>query len=64
VLRNGVVLAGAAVDWWALGVCLFEFLVGVPPFHDESEELVFENIFNRSIHWPIEVCDGVTVIVV
>jgi len=35
------------VDWWALGVCLFEFLTGVPPFNDETPELVFQNILNR-----------------
>ncbi|KAJ8298650.1 hypothetical protein KUTeg_022710 [Tegillarca granosa] len=45
---------GAPVDWWALGVCLFEFLTGVPPFNDETPELVFQNILNRDIPWPDE----------
>ncbi|XP_039982193.1 serine/threonine-protein kinase greatwall [Xiphias gladius] len=40
------------VDWWALGVCLFEFLTGVPPFNDETPQLVFKNILNRDIPWP------------
>ncbi|XP_047204904.1 serine/threonine-protein kinase greatwall isoform X4 [Girardinichthys multiradiatus] len=40
------------VDWWALGVCLFEFLTGVPPFNDETPQLVFQNILNREISWP------------
>ncbi|XP_045066327.1 serine/threonine-protein kinase greatwall-like isoform X2 [Coregonus clupeaformis] len=40
------------VDWWALGVCLFEFLTGVPPFNDETPLLVFQNILNRDIPWP------------
>lgn len=35
------------VDWWALGVCLFEFLTGIPPFNDETPQLVFQNILNR-----------------
>ncbi|XP_033752369.1 serine/threonine-protein kinase greatwall-like [Pecten maximus] len=43
---------GPAVDWWALGVCLFEFLTGVPPFNDQTPELVFQNILNRDIPWP------------
>ncbi|XP_029934966.1 serine/threonine-protein kinase greatwall [Myripristis murdjan] len=42
------------VDWWALGVCLFEFLTGVPPFNDETPQLVFQNILNRDIPWPEE----------
>ncbi|XP_026056518.1 serine/threonine-protein kinase greatwall isoform X2 [Carassius auratus] len=40
------------VDWWALGVCLFEFLTGIPPFNDETPQLVFQNILNRDIPWP------------
>ncbi|XP_069504216.1 serine/threonine-protein kinase greatwall [Ambystoma mexicanum] len=43
---------GHTVDWWALGVCLFEFLTGVPPFNDETPTLVFQNILNRDIPWP------------
>ena len=40
-------ISDASVDWWALGVCLFEFLTGVPPFNDETPEAVFQNILNR-----------------
>jgi len=39
---------GPEVDWWALGVCLFEFICGYPPFMDESPELIFQNILNQS----------------
>ncbi|KAE8595922.1 hypothetical protein XENTR_v10015917 [Xenopus tropicalis] len=45
---------GPAVDWWALGVCLFEFLTGIPPFNDETPSQVFQNILNRDIPWPEE----------
>ncbi|PIO14403.1 hypothetical protein AB205_0130670 [Aquarana catesbeiana] len=44
--------AGPAVDWWALGVCLFEFLTGIPPFNDETPAQVFQNILKRDIPWP------------
>ncbi|XP_074660493.1 serine/threonine-protein kinase greatwall-like [Tubulanus polymorphus] len=43
---------GPEVDWWALGVCVFEFLTGVPPFNDQTANLVFQNILNRDIPWP------------
>lgn len=45
---------GYAVDWWALGVCLFEFCTGVPPFNDETPQAVFSNILARDIPWPEE----------
>jgi len=40
------------VDWWSLGVCLYEFMTGIPPFMDESAELVFENILSGRMEWP------------
>lgn len=44
----------SAVDWWALGVCIFEFMTGIPPFNDESPQAVFNNILARDIPWPEE----------
>lgn len=49
LLRQG---HGPAVDWWALGVCLFEFCTGVPPFNDETPQAVFNNILARDVPWP------------
>ncbi|KAL4081625.1 hypothetical protein V8B97DRAFT_1924180 [Scleroderma yunnanense] len=44
----------AAVDWWALGVITYEFLYGIPPFHAETPEKVFENILSGHIEWHEE----------
>ncbi|ROW05891.1 hypothetical protein VPNG_08012 [Cytospora leucostoma] len=41
-------------DWWSVGCILYEFLYGVPPFHADQPEQVFENILARRIHWPDE----------
>lgn len=38
-------------DWWAVGVVLYEFLYGFPPFHADSPEKVFDNIISRRIDW-------------
>ncbi|RZF44175.1 hypothetical protein LSTR_LSTR003815 [Laodelphax striatellus] len=43
---------GPAVDWWALGVCMYEFLTGVLPFNDETPQLVFNHILQKDIEWP------------
>jgi serine/threonine protein kinase len=43
---------GKCVDWWSLGVMIYEFLTSVPPFNDDSKELVYDNIRNLRIVWP------------
>ena len=45
---------GPEVDWWALGVVVFELLVGAPPFHAASPVKIFENILSNDIAWPPE----------
>jgi len=47
ILRLVSSFAGPAVDWWALGICLFEFMTGIPPFNDETPQAVFRNILNK-----------------
>lgn len=49
LLRQG---HSKAVDWWALGCCLYEFMTGIPPFNDSTPELVFDNILSLNIEWP------------
>ncbi|EIW72823.1 hypothetical protein TREMEDRAFT_25150 [Tremella mesenterica DSM 1558] len=39
------------VDWWALGVVLYEFIYGFPPFHADTPEKVFDNVVSRRIDW-------------
>ena len=46
-ITNFSILSAPAVDWWSLGVCLYEFLTGVPPFNDDTPELVFSHIMQR-----------------
>ncbi|MCO5598837.1 hypothetical protein L7F22_052936 [Adiantum nelumboides] len=50
----GLGMDDAAVDWWALGVILYEFLYGYPPFHASTPEKVFDNILSRNINWEDE----------
>ena len=44
-------LQNSVVDWWSIGIILFEMLVGRPPFNDDTVEKTFENIKNQKIPW-------------
>uniref|UniRef100_A0A8C9TYU5 protein kinase C n=1 Tax=Scleropages formosus TaxID=113540 RepID=A0A8C9TYU5_SCLFO len=41
-----------AVDWWGMGVLLYEMLVGESPFPGEDEEEVFDSIVNDEARYP------------
>ncbi|XP_030714308.2 serine/threonine-protein kinase N3 isoform X4 [Globicephala melas] len=41
-----------AVDWWGLGVLLYEMLVGECPFPGDTEEEVFDCIVNAEAPYP------------
>lgn len=40
---------GKAVDWWALGVLVYEMLSGYPPFYDASHIGIYEKILAGKI---------------
>ena len=43
---------GKAVDWWALGVLIYEMLVGTPPFYDSSSLKLYDKILICEPHFP------------
>lgn len=45
-------LYGPAVDWWAMGVLLYEMLCGHAPFEAENEDDLFEAILNDEVVYP------------
>ncbi|CAD8085602.1 unnamed protein product [Paramecium primaurelia] len=54
---RGESISNESLDQWSLGVITYEFLVGIPPFNDDTPEKIFENILQRNICWP-EIGDG------
>jgi len=43
---------GKAVDWWALGALMFEFLAGYPPFYDENPFIIYQKILKGTVEFP------------
>ncbi|KAL2884965.1 cAMP-dependent protein kinase catalytic subunit PRKX [Ceratocystis lukuohia] len=41
-----------AVDWWALGILIFEFLVGYPPFWHQNPIEIYRQILETKIQFP------------
>lgn len=37
---------GMPVDWWMLGIFMYEMLVGYPPFVDENPMGIYQNILS------------------
>ncbi|KAL4647917.1 microtubule-associated serine/threonine-protein kinase 1-like isoform X1 [Arapaima gigas] len=49
ILRQGY---GRPVDWWAMGIILYEFLVGCVPFFGDTPEELFGQVITDDIVWP------------
>merc|ERR1719171_1125757 len=43
---------GKSVDWWALGVLMFEMLAGYPPFYDENPFGIYQKILQGKLEFP------------
>lgn len=40
------------VDWWALGVLIFEMLAGYPPFYDDNPMGIYQKILDGYYEFP------------
>ena len=49
ILRQGY---GKPVDWWAMGIILYEFLVGCVPFFGDTPEELFGQVISGRYHHP------------
>jgi serine/threonine protein kinase len=41
-----------SIDWYLLGVFMYELLVGLPPYFDHEKEIMFENIKRGPLKLP------------
>lgn len=40
------------IDWWGLGVLMYEMCIGITPFYHENQKKLFENIINKEVRFP------------
>ncbi|XP_021716417.1 serine/threonine-protein kinase D6PKL2-like [Chenopodium quinoa] len=45
---------GSAVDWWTLGIFIFELFYGTTPFKGSDNEMTLANIVARALEFPKE----------
>lgn len=43
---------GKAVDWWAIGILIYEMLAGYPPFYDDHPFGIYQKILANKIEFP------------
>jgi hypothetical protein len=49
LLRKG---HGKPVDWWALGILIYEMIAGIPPFCDENPLKIYQKILASKLSFP------------
>eukprot|EP00397_Hematodinium_sp_SG-2012_P034443 GEMP01036946.1.p1 GENE.GEMP01036946.1~~GEMP01036946.1.p1 ORF type:complete len:508 (+),score=109.41 GEMP01036946.1:275-1798(+) len=43
---------GKPVDWWTLGILIYEMMFGNPPFIDDNPMIVYQKILSEKISFP------------
>ena len=49
------------LDWWCLGVLIYEMLVGIPPFYDKNQDKMLDRIRRGKIYWPDQEKHGLSI---
>jgi serum/glucocorticoid-regulated kinase 2 len=50
-----------SLDWWALGVLMYEMIIGIPPFYHENQHQMYKRIQESNLKWPDPKRHGITI---
>eukprot|EP01065_Artemidia_motanka_P050575 TRINITY_DN8682_c0_g1_i1.p1 TRINITY_DN8682_c0_g1~~TRINITY_DN8682_c0_g1_i1.p1 ORF type:complete len:382 (+),score=110.07 TRINITY_DN8682_c0_g1_i1:67-1146(+) len=45
---------GKQIDWWSLGILMFEMIAGLPPFFDENVQTMYTLILEGPLQWAVD----------
>lgn len=54
---------GMPVDWWTLGILLYEMLIGIDPFNDEDPMMIYQKIIKGRVNFPNSIDKYVIIII-
>jgi len=46
---------GKDVDWWSLGILIYEMMIGRPPFYSDNVQEMYSKILNQVVKFPPDV---------
>lgn len=46
-----------SVDWWSLGILIYEMVHGYPPFYDDNNLALYRKILSSPLHWRLSAKD-------
>lgn len=49
------------LDWWALGILIYEMIIGIPPFYNPNKNQMYYLIQHAPIRWPEKAKHGIEV---
>ena len=49
------------LDWWALGILMYEMIIGIPPFYNKNKHQMYYFITHAPIRWPDKERHGLSV---
>ena len=49
------------LDWWALGVLIYEMIIGIPPFYHQNKHKMYYLIEHADIRWPDQEKHGISI---
>lgn len=49
------------LDWWGLGIVMYEMLIGIPPFYHHNQSTLFRLIKHGPVRWPDPEMHGISI---